>query len=57
MMITLVQVCLGKEGILTQYINNLMNAQDGICIDMYGFVEHAVVNSHLKCTLFLIKEQ
>ena len=56
LVVSLVQVYLGKEGRPAQPVNSIFNAWDGISIYICGFVEHVVVNAHPNCTLFLMKE-
>ena len=57
LVITLVKVHFSKEGSPAQHVNSIINAWDGICVNIYGFVEHVVVNTYPKYTLFLMKEQ
>ena len=56
LMIALVQVYLSKEASHAQAVNNVVDVQDGMYINTYGFVEYTVVNAQL-CTLFLTKKQ
>ena len=53
LIITLAQVYFGKEGSPAQPVNNIIDTKDGICINMYRFVKHVVVNAYVKYTLFL----
>ena len=57
LIINLVQVHLGKEHSPAEPVNNIVNVQDGIQIDIFGFIEHDVVNAHPKYTPFPTKEQ